>query len=350
MKIIHIQNRRVGPGYPAFTIAEIGSNHNRDKTIVRKLIDATAEAGFDAVKFQTYEPLEVFSAKITTADVHYEHLYGLKPWWEVARDRILMPREWFGEMFEYARAKGLMVFSTVHSVKDAEFLMKFDPPVFKVASIDVSYHQFLAELAKFGKPIILSTGMSRWDEIKEAVDVILKNGNDQLIVLHCVSCYPPKPEEVNLQNIMMLRERLGLPTGFSDHSPTNAMAVASIALGACVIEKHITLDRNMEGPDHPFALTPDLMTELIASVREVEQGLGGLERELSDAELNSRLQIRRSLVARRPIARNEEITADKLKMTRPGTGIEPKCLDEIIGRRAKVSIEQDQVLTWEMVQ
>jgi len=349
MKQIEIGGRPIGKGFGVYTIAEIGSNHNLDKKVVRQLIDEASVAGFDAVKFQTYEPLEVFSEKITTDDVNYEHLYGSKPWWEVARDRILMPREWFGEMFEYARSINLMVFSTVHSVKDAEFIMQFDPPAFKVASIDVSYLDFLAGLAKFDKPIILSTGMSYIDEIREAVDTIINNGNDKLILLHCISCYPPEAEMINLLNIVTLEQTFDIPVGFSDHSPENHFSTASVALGACVIEKHITLDRNMEGPDHIFALDPKSMREFVSSVRQVEKGMGASERVLSESELESRKQIRRSVVARESFSKGEVIKRSNLKLARPGTGIEPKDVENVAGKRAKVDVDKGDVLTWEMV-
>ena len=350
MKELRIDGRKIGEGQPVYLVAEIGSNHNSDREVVKKLIDIAADAGFDAVKFQTYEPLEVFSGNITTRDVNYENLYGDKPWWEVARDQILMPRKWFGEFFSYIKDKNMMAFSTVHSIKDAEFVMQFDPPAFKVASIDVTYFEFLEELAKFKKPVILSTGMSYLSEIEEAVETILRNGNDQIALLHCVSCYPPKPETVNLRNIEMLRKAFGLPTGFSDHSPNNYMALASMALGSCIIEKHVTLDRAMKGPDHPFALEPEMMRELAASVREVEAALGVCKRQLSEGELASRKQIRRSIVARNKIKRGEILSRANLKFTRPGTGIEPKNIQFIAGRKARTDIAQEDIITLDMVE
>lgn len=350
MKNININNKVIGSGHPVFIIAEIGSNHNLDKEIVKKLINAASDTGFDAVKFQTYEPLEVFSAKITTRDVNYENLYGYKPWWEVARDRILMPREWFGEMFEEIRGKGMTPFSTIHSIKDAEFIMQFNPPAFKIASIDVSYLEFLGELAKFKKPIILSTGMSYLREIDEAVEAILKNGNNQIALLHCVSCYPPDPESVNLRNITTLKKAFDLPVGFSDHSPNNYMAAAAIALGACIIEKHVTFGRKMEGPDHPFALEPEGMKDLVESVRETETAMGSFSRRLSEAEFESRRQIRRSIVARNKINRGDVLNRKDLKMTRPGTGLEPKDIRFVIGRKAKFDIDKDDVITFEMLE
>jgi N,N'-diacetyllegionaminate synthase len=350
MKTIKIGDKTIGEGSPSFIIGEIGSNHNRDKKIVKALIDYAVSTGFDAVKFQTYEPLEVFSTKITTRDIHYEKLYGDRLWWEVARDRILMPREWFREMFDYAANKRIMAFSTVHSIKDAEFLMQFNPPVFKVASIDVTYLEFLKGLAQFKKPIILSTGMAYLREIEEAVDAILSQGNTDLALLHCVSCYPPKPNIVNLRNITTLKNAFDLPVGFSDHAPSNTMAAASIALGSCIIEKHITLDRTMEGPDHPFALDPAGMQNLVVAVREVEEAFGSTVRTLSPDELESRRQIHRSIVARTTIKPGDVLTRENVKMVRPGTGLAPKTIEFIQGKKARVCIDKDEVIELNMLE
>lgn len=346
MRSVSVGAKKIGAAHPCFLIAEIGSNHNLNKGVVRKLIDAAYEAGFDAVKFQTYDPKEVFSARITTRDVNLEQLYGFRPWWEVARDRILMPRSWFGEMFAYVRKRKMIPLSTVHSLEDAKFIMQFDPQVFKVASIDVTYLDFLAGLAKFKKPIILSTGMSNIREVREAVSTILKAGNNKLALLHCVSCYPPRPEEVNIKNIELLREEFNLPVGFSDHSLNNYLAIASVALGSSIIEKHITLDRDMRGPDHSFALTPDLMGELVLGVREVEVGLGSKKRKLSLNEAAARAMIRRSIVARCSINKNTRITKEMLKFSRPGTGIEPKFVGRVISKRPRINLKEEEVLTW----
>jgi sialic acid synthase SpsE len=350
MKSLNIDGRLVGPGEPVYIVAEISANHNRDKAVVRELIDVAADAGFDAVKFQTYEPLEVFSGKITTRDVHLEDMYGDRYWWEVARDEILMPREWFGEMFDYVKSRGLQAFSTVHSVKDAGFIMQFNPPLFKVASIDVSYLDFLKGLAAFKKPIILSTGMHYLGEIEEAVHAVRQQGNDQLALLHCVSCYPPEPGTVNLKNIEMLAKAFDLPVGFSDHSPDNYMDVAAVALGACIIEKHVTLDRNMKGVDHPFSLEPDDMRDLVKGVRMAEKALGVYSRNLSTEEMGSRKMVRRSAAARFDIKKGEVFTRENLKLVRPGTGIHPGYFEQILGRRAAVDIGKEDLITWEMIE
>ena len=348
-KTIKIEKRVVGEGGKCFIIGEIGSNHNRDKNVVRDLIDAAANAKFDAVKFQVYDPQEAFSKNVTTTDVGLEYMYGKRVWWEIARDQILMPREWFQEMFDYAREKKLIVFSTVHRVEDIEFLLKLGVGVFKIASIDCNHLPLLKEVAKLNKPLIISTGMATVEEIDETVKVLVEAGNKKLILLHCVSCYPPDPRVINLRNITMLSKRYGFPVGYSDHSISNAFSAASVALGSCVIEKHITLDRKMKGPDHHFALEPKDMEELVKSIRDVESALGKKERILSKDELAARKMIRRSIVTRRDIKKDEPLTLDMVKFARPGDGISPNLFKKIEGRKAKKDIAAEEIVFWGMI-
>lgn len=347
---VKVENRVIGEEERCFIIGEVGSNHNRDKGVVRKLIDAASEAGFDAVKFQIYDAEEAFSKHVTTSDVGLDYMYGKGPWWKVARDRILMPREWFGEMFDYARKKNLIPFSTIHRVEDAGFLLDIGSSILKIASIDCNHLPFIKEIAKFNKPLMISTGMARIEEIDETIELIRQIGNKEVIILHCVSCYPPKPEIINLRNINMLKKRYNYPVGFSDHSPDNTFAIASRVLGSCVIEKHITLDRSMEGPDHTFALEPGLMKELVMSVRMLEQALGKEERALSEDELLARQMIRRSIVARVGIKKGMPITSEKVKFSRPGTGISPNLFEKIKGRKAKCDISAETLISWDMME
>ena len=349
-KVINIESVKVGKGQPCFMIGEIGSNHNRDKIVVRELIDACAEAGFDAVKFQIYDAKEAFSKNEMTTDVKMDHLYGKKPWWEVARDVILMPREWFGEMFEYARSKNLVPLSAIHRVEDAEFLLQYDLPVFKIASIDLHYHHLLKQLAEFRKPMIISTGMSYFGEIDETIRMLEKEGCEELILLHCVSCYPPRPQYLNLRNITSFKDAFDVPVGFSDHSTGIVTAVASVTLGAVLIEKHITLDKKMKGPDHAFALEPDEMVQFVAAVRETEVSLGKTRRILSDEELLARKMVRRSVVARVPIKKGERILLEKIKFARPGTGITTNEFKYVEGRRTGQDIAAEDIIQWGMLE
>jgi N,N'-diacetyllegionaminate synthase len=350
METIDIRGRLVGPGRPVYLVAEIGSNHGHDPAVVRSLIDHAAAAGFDAVKFQTYEPLEVFSGAITTRDVHYEEMYGFRPWVEVARDHILMPRDWFPEAFAHARGLGLEAFCTAHSAADLDFVERFDPPWLKVASLDVSYTDLLAEIGRRRRPVLLATGMHRLDEIETAVRTIRAAGEERIVLLHCVSNYPPAPETVNLRNIPMLAQAFDLPAGLSDHSLENYAALASVALGACVIEKHVTLDRSSPGPDHAFAQDPAGMRDLVGGVRQVEKALGSFRRELSPDEEQARKMARRSVVARRAISPGEILDRDNLKITRPGNGIHPAHLECLLGRRARVGIAAESLIRWDMVE
>jgi len=346
--IIEIEGKKLGIGQPCFIIGEIGSNHCLDKQVVKDLIDASADAGFDAVKFQIYDAKEAFSANEMTTDVKMEHLYGIRPWWEVARDKILMPRDWFGEMFEYARSKDLIPFSTIHRPEDAEFLLQYSLPIIKIASIDLHYHHLLKQLLPFEKPFLISTGMSYLSEIAETIRMLESKGCDEIILLHCVSCYPPRPEDTNVRNITTFQKAFELPVGYSDHSPENISAIAAVALGATVIEKHITLDKKTHGPDHAFALEPKGMENLAKSVREVEASLGHTKRILSKSELDAREMIRRSLVTKVSISKGERVTLEKIKFARPGTGISTNEFKYIDGRKVNCNIQPETILQWDM--
>lgn len=349
-KVWDIEGKKVGIGEKVFIVGEIGSNHNLDKKIVKKLIDAAAEANFDAVKFQIYDAEEAFSKNEMTTDVKLDHMYGVRPWWEVARDRILMPRDWFGEMFQYARSKGLVPFSAIHRPEDAEFLSEFDLPIIKIASIDLHYHHLLKQLTRFKKPMFIATGMAYLSEIDETIRMLEEKGCEDIILLHCVSCYPPRPEEVNLRNITAFQNAFGLPVGFSDHTIGIASAIAAVTLGAVVIEKHITLDKNMEGPDHPFALEPLEMIQLVNAIREVEASLGSIKRKLSPAEMSSRKMIRRSLVTKVNMKKGDPITLDKIKFARPGSGITTNEFKYVEGRPVNRDIPAEEIIQWNMLE
>jgi sialic acid synthase SpsE len=347
--VLKIGEREIGPGRPVFLVAEISANHNRDKNTVKRLIQIAADAGFDAVKFQTYEPLEVFSGNITTGDVGCRDVYGDRRWWEVARDEILMPREWFAEMFDHAREKNLIPFSTIHSTADARFMEQFEPQLFKVASIDVSHTEFLKGLGPFKKPVLLSTGMHYPEEIDRAVSILKKPEESSLALFHCISCYPPRPETCQLRHIPYLIKKYSVPVGFSDHSPENYMAIASVAMGACMIEKHVTLDRTHPGVDHAFSLDPRGMADLVRGVRQVECAMGESVRNMSDDELKSRKLARRSVAARHDIRQGDVLNRENLKLVRPGTGIHPRYLNLMVGTIAVMDIKKETLLNWEMV-
>jgi sialic acid synthase SpsE len=347
-KNIKIENHFVGIDHPCFIIGEIGSNHNRDKQTVYELIDACSEAGFDAVKFQIYDPEAAFSKNEITTDVGLEHLYGKKPWWEIARDVILMPRDWFEEMFDYARSKKLIPLSAIHRREDAEFLLNFGLSAFKIASIDLYYHQLFEDLEVFKKPMIISTGMAYMHEIAETIQLLERKNIHEIVLLHCISCYPPNPEQMNMNNIPMLQQSFDVPIGFSDHSTGITSAIIAVTLGAKIIEKHITLDKNYPGPDHPFALEPIEMIKMAAAIRETELSLGQSNRILSHGEINARKMIRRSIVTKVEIKKGEEVTIDKIKFARPGTGIPTNEFKYIDGRKLNHDVTAESILNWNM--
>ena len=298
-KIIKIENRKIGHNNPVFTIAEIGSNHNRSKKTVKDLIRYSAQAGFDSVKFQIYDAEEAFSKKETTKDVKLSHLYGTKPWWKIAKNKILMPREWFGEMFDYVRKFKMVPLSAIHREEDIIFLKKFGLSAIKIASIDLNYYQLHEKLIKHNLPTIISTGMGNTDEIKKTIKFYKNRKHNKIILLHCNSLYPPKDNQINLNNIKFFREKLKITCGYSDHTNDNYCAFASVVLGAKVIEKHITLNKKTKGPDHHFAIEPNEMKDFIYGIRKIETSLGSYQRNLSLEELKSRKMIRRSIVAKK---------------------------------------------------
>ncbi len=345
-KKIKISNKRsIGENQPCFIIGEIGSNHNRNKLTVKKLIDACAKAKFDAVKFQLYDPELAFSKKLKVKDVGLSNLYNPeKRWWLVARDKILMPKNWFKEMYSYARKKKLIVFSTVHNIEDYNFLKKIGVSIIKIASIDLEYNYLINEISKLKKPTLLSTGMATIDEIKNTVKYFKKNKNTNLIILHCVSQYPPADKDLNLNNIKMLGKKFKCIHGYSDHSSDNLANYVAVSQGAKVIEKHITLDKNYPGPDHPFAIEPKEMIELVKNIRRVEKMLGSSKRILNKGDLKSKKVIRRSIVLKRDLKKGEKISLLNVKFARPPGGISQNLFDKYKTKKLRKNLKAETIL------
>ena len=348
-KFINIEGKKIGSDYPVFTIGEIGSNHNRSKKTVKNLIDACKDAGFDAVKFQIYDAEEAFSKKETTKDVKLNKLYGLKPWWKVARDKILMPRDWFEEMFDYVRKKKMIPLSAIHRLEDLIFLKNFGLSAIKIASIDLNYYQLHDKIINFKLPTLISTGMGSSEEIAQTVNFYKKKKHNKIILLHCNSLYPPKNDQINLRNILFFQKKFRVLTGLSDHTADNYNAFASVALGAKVIEKHITLNKKYKGPDHPFAIEPHEMKNLMYGIRKIEESLGFYERRLSLSEKLNRKMIRRSIVSKSFIKKNDKIIEEDIKYARPGTGIPTTEYKKVIGKIAKTDIDPETLIKFSMI-
>ena len=341
-----IAGRPVGGGAPCYVIAEAGANHNRDKGIARELIDVAAEAGADAVKFQTYTGADLYSSKTP----HFEYLEDERSPQELL-EAIALPREWQPELAEHARSRGIAFFSTPFDFAAVDGLAELGVPAMKIASFELVDLPLIRKAAGAGVPVILSCGMATYGEIEDALGAVAEAGNDSVALLRCASLYPAPAEIMNLRAMGTMREAFGVPVGLSDHSEGIAVAHGAAALGMEVLEKHFTLSREMEGPDHPFAIEPDELRELVAGVRAVEAALGNGRLEgPSEPESGEMYTLaRRSVIAARDIPKGTTITEEMLTVKRPGYGVAPKHLPLLVGRQAKVDIEFDDVITWEMV-
>jgi sialic acid synthase SpsE len=347
MQRLLIGERRIGAGEPCFLVAEAGANHNRDLGMAKELIAVAAEAGVDAVKFQTYSAETLYSRKTPK----FSYLEGLtdKSTWELIKE-IELPREWQAELAEEAGKRGILFMSTPFDHRAVDELDGLGVPAFKIASFEIVDLPLVRHAASKGKVMILSTGLANYEEIEDALAACREAGNNRVVLLQCASLYPAPPERMNLRAMQTMRQAFGTLVGLSDHTLGIHVSVAASALGACVIEKHCTLSRALRGPDHPFAIEPAELRELVRQVREVEAALGdGRKLGPSPEEQEMYEKGRRSLVAARAIPRGTRIEREMLAIKRPGFGIKPKFLDLVVGRVAKADIEEDTVLTWELV-
>ncbi len=341
--MIKIRNYEIGEAAPAFVIAEAGANHNRDLNLAKELIDAAVEAKADAVKFQIYSAETMYSRRVP-----YHSGYP-KPLWDLIKE-IETPRDWIPELAAYCEKKGIIFFATPF---DPTAVDELDPyvPFYKIASFELVDYPLLEYTAKKGKPIILSTGMATLGEIQEAVERIEKTGNQDIILLQCASKYPAEPSIMNLRAMETLRKAFpNAVVGLSDHTMGIHISVAAVAMGAKVIEKHFTLSRDMEGPDHPFAIEPEELKEMVYQIRDVEAALGDGQKAGPTPEEAENYRLgRRSIHARVDIPKGTRITREMLATKRPGLGIHPRFMEIIVGRRAVRDIEADEWITWEMV-
>jgi sialic acid synthase SpsE/protoporphyrinogen oxidase len=344
---LSIDGTPVGGGAPPYLIAEIGLNHNGSITTAKKLIDHAVESGFSAVKLQTYLPGRASSK---AEDARYkEDLFDLEESLDQIFDRLVLSREVLEDIFAYAETRGITAFSTPFDASSAKVLNELSVPAFKISSMDLVNLPLIQEVAGFSKPVILSTGMSSIVEIEEALEVVRSVGNPDIILLHCVSSYPTPASESNLLAIKKLAEYFGLLVGYSDHSSSNALIPAAIALGATVVEKHVTVDRRMKGPDHIFSLEPEGMRELAELSRTSFYALGDGRKRVMPSELGALRSLRRSLFAAEDLRPGTVLSPEMLVVKSPGTGILPKYLDLIIGRELKHPVPKDYPLTWTAV-
>ncbi len=345
---VRLGDREVGSGHPCYVIAEAGANHNRDLDTARRLIDVAAEAGADAVKFQTYSGRTLYSTKTPRFD--YLGELGAKPAHELLED-LALPREWQPILAADSRDAGIEFLSSPFDRAAVDELDALDVAAFKIASFELVDLPLIEYTASKGRPLILSTGMASLGEIEDAVSTARTAGAPEVCLLQCASLYPSPAHIMNLRAIPTMAAAFDAPVGLSDHTLGLHVAAAAIALGASLLEKHFTLDRTSSGPDHPFAIEPGELKELVAHVRDVEAALGdGVKRGPSDEErVEMYAKARRSVVAACAIPAGVRITRDMLTIKRPGHGIAPKLIEALVGRVAAVDIDDDEVLTWEML-
>ncbi|OGW83077.1 MAG: hypothetical protein A3C47_04635 [Omnitrophica bacterium RIFCSPHIGHO2_02_FULL_51_18] len=345
---MNIGKREIANFKKPYIIAELGANHNGDMAIAHKLIDAAKQAGCDCVKFQSWSKESLFSKKIYSvgADNLKTKKAGAEPSLKELLDKYSISKDSLREMAAYCSKAGIDFSSSAFCEEEVDFLCdELKVPFVKVASMDVNYHSFLDYMGKKGRPIVLSTGLSTMAEIESAVKVIEGTGNRNIAILHCVSIYPLSDKLVNLNNLDALRDRFPrYPIGFSDHTLGVAVALGAVAKGSSIIEKHFTLDRQMEGWDHAVSATPGEMKAIVEGSRRIAQALGSYERVVSETEKANISNYRRSLVAARRIESGQKIRREDLTAKRPGSGIPADQLASIIGKSAKRTIEADELL------
>jgi len=345
MRKVKIEDKLVGDGEAVFIVAEAGVNHNGDVDLGKKLIDVARGAETDAVKFQVFKAENVVAKYAEKAKYQKETTGPNKSQYAMIK-RLELKDEDFRELYNYAKKNNVIFLSSAFDKESVDLLDDLGVPAFKVPSGEITNFPLLRYMAEKKKPIILSTGMSTIGEIEEALEVIREKGIEDIVLLHCVTSYPAKIEDINLRVIEMLRHRFKLPVGFSDHTLGITTPIAAAALGATLIEKHFTLDRTLPGPDHRASLEPHELKEMIRAIRAVEKALGDGIKRLTEDEEHIKKVVRRSIVAKVEIPKGTVITEKMLDFKRPGIGIEPKYLNGVIGKKAKRDIKPDELITF----
>lgn len=345
---IAINNHAIGPGCNTYIVAEMSGNHNGDLNQAVDIIQAAKEAGADAVKLQTY------TADTITIDCKNEYFRIKGTLWEgntlyKLYEQAHTPWEWQPRLKDLADRLELDFFSTPFDPKAVEFLETMNVPAYKVASFELVDLPLLRKIAATGKPIIMSTGMASLAEIEEAVKAVRDAGNNQLALLKCTSAYPAPLAEMNLRTIPNLAQTFGVVSGLSDHTLGMEVAVAAVALGACIVEKHFTLSRKDPGPDSAFSMEPAEFTHMVDCIRNVEKALGEVRYDATENEKASRV-FRRSLFAVMDIKAGEKLTEENVRSIRPGYGLHTRHLAEVLGRKARRNISKGTPLTWDLFQ
>jgi N,N'-diacetyllegionaminate synthase len=327
-----------------FIIAEAGDNHNGDYDTALKLVDKAVEAGADCVKFQTFVTERVISKLAEKADYQKESTGTGESQYEMVK-KLELSFEQFRQIKKYCEQKKIIFLSTPFDLESIDFLQEIDIPFWKIPSGEITNLPYLEKIAHTGKDIIMSTGMCTMEEIQKAIDILKKNGAGKITLLHCNTEYPTPYEDVNLRAMKTMAETFGVEVGYSDHTKGIEVPIAAVAMGAVVIEKHFTLDKNMPGPDHKASLEPDELKQMIQSVRNIEKALGSSEKKPSTSEIKNIDIARKSIVAKKAIKKGEELTEDNLDIKRPGNGISPMYWYDLLGTKAVKDFSEDELIT-----
>lgn len=327
-------------------IAEAGINHNGSLDLARQLIDAAAEAGVDYVKFQTFKSENLVSKSAKKAAYQKRNLQSSDDSQFTMLKKLELSPEDHYELFHYCSGKAVKFFSTAFDLESIDFLSSFNSGMWKVPSGEITNYPYLKKIAQFHEPVILSTGMSTMEDVSQALSVLTDFGvsKHQITVLHCNTEYPTPMEDVNLRAMITLQKKFEVQVGYSDHTPGIEVPIAAVALGARIIEKHFTLNRYMEGPDHKASLEPAELRAMVKAIRNIEKALGSEKKQVTPSEQKNRVIARKSIVAAKPIAKGEFFTEENLTVKRPGNGISPMRWEEVIGKCASKSYVPDELI------
>lgn len=328
-------------------IAEAGVNHNGDIRIAKQLVDAAAMAGADYVKFQTFKTEALVSKDARKANYQQQNMFSTDDTSQYSMlKKLELSREHHYELVTYCNWKKIKFLSTPFDLSSIDFLASLHLGLWKIPSGEITNYPYLKRIALWHEPVIFSTGMCEMTEIEEAMKVLLRNGltKEQLTVLHCNTEYPTPMRDVHLHAMKTIADQLGVKVGYSDHTLGIEIPIAAVALGACVIEKHFTLDREMDGPDHRASLEPKELTQMVSAIRNVEKALGGTEKKVSASEEKNRCIVRKSIVAAYDIKKGDVFTEENLTVKRPGDGISPMQWEHVLGKEAKQDFATDDLI------
>lgn len=326
-----------------YIIAEAGVNHNGSLEIAKKMVDAAGEAGADAIKFQTFKAENIVTKNALRAEYQVKNTGEDTSQYSMLK-KLELSYDDFRELKAYCDDSGIEFLSTPFDVESIDFLQELGIRFLKIPSGEITNFPYLRKIGQTGMPVIMSTGMSTLEEVGEAIRVLRGYGSNEISLLHCTTEYPAPLDSVNLRAMQAMAEAFNLPVGYSDHTSGIAVSVAAVAMGAVIIEKHFTLDRNMEGPDHKASLEPDELKAMVQSIRDVEMAMGTGEKGLSYSELKNVSVVRKSIVAKRAIRKGMLFSEDNLSVKRPGTGVNPMQWNKVIGLCAKRDYEEDEMI------